>query len=69
MCLNRKYTYEQQKELDTMRDYAKMILQGIEPKDIALDEGVTEEEVYAVIEKLKGVNEYLYHQVQAKLKG
>lgn len=69
MCLNRKYTDEQQKELDTMRDYAKMILQGIEPKDIALDEGVTEEEVYAVIEKLKGVNEYLYNQVQAKLKG
>lgn len=67
MCMNRKYTDEQQQEIKVMTQYAKMILQGVTPADIALDEGTTEEHVHEMIEKIKDINLYLYKQVKEKL--
>ncbi len=67
MCLNRKYTDQEKREIDEMTAYARMILQGVNPADIALDEGVSEEYVSAVIEKIKDINPYLYNQVKEKL--
>ena len=67
MCMHRKYTDEQQQEIKVMTQYAKMILQGVTPADIALDEGTTEEHVHEMIEKIKDINLYLYKQVKEKL--
>ena len=67
MCMNRKYTDEQQQEIKVMTQYAKMILHGVTPADIALDEGTTEEHVHEMIEKIKDINLYLYKQVKEKL--
>lgn len=67
MCMNRQYTKEQQKEIGSMTMYAKMILQGIKPEDIALDMDTTVEHIEAMIEKIKEINPYLYKQVKAKL--
>lgn len=67
MCLNRKYTTNEQQEIKVMTEYAKMILQGVSPADIALDEGKTEEYVHEMIEKIKDINPYLYGQIKEKL--
>ena len=67
MCMNRQYTKDQLQEMDVMKEYAIMILQGITPANIALDEGVTEEYVHEMIEKIKDINPYLYNQVQEQL--
>ena len=69
MCMNRKFDENQQAEIKVMTEYAKLILQGITPADIALDEGTTEEHVHEVSEKIKDINPYLYEQVKAKLAG
>lgn len=69
MCMNRKFDEKQQAEIKVMTEYAKLILQGITPADIALDEGTTEEYVHEMIEKIKDINPYLYKQVKAKLAG
>ena len=67
MCMNRKFTHDEQKDLAQMTSYATMILQGIGMEDIALDEGTTVECVEGVIEKIKKVNPALYRQVKEKL--
>lgn len=67
MCNNRHYTEEQQKALDKMKLYAKMILEGIAIEDIALDEDTTVEVVEKVLEDIKDINPYLYNQVKEKL--
>lgn len=67
MCMNREFTKDQLREMDVMKEYAIMILKGITLADIALDEGVTEEYVREMIEKIKDINPYLYNQVQEKL--
>ncbi len=69
MCMNRKFDEKQQAEIKVMTEYAKMILQGITPADIALDEGTTEEYVHEMIEKINDINPYLYNQVKEKLAG
>lgn len=67
MCMNRKYSEKEQREIAEMTLYAKMVLQGIKPEDIALDERTTVEHIEEMLEKIKDINLYLYNQVKTKL--
>ncbi len=67
MCMNRKYTPEEQMALDKMALYAKQVLQGFSLEAIARDDNTTVEEVKKMIEEIKGVNPPLYRQVKDEL--
>ena len=67
MCMNRKYSEKEQCENDEMALYARMVLQGVKPEDIALDEHTTVEHVEEMLKKIEDINPYLYNQVKTKL--
>ena len=52
MCMNRKYSEKEQRDIAEMTQYAKMVLQGVKPEDIALDEHTTVEHVEEMLEKI-----------------
>lgn len=67
MCLNRKFTPEQQQMINQMRDCAKSIISGESIERVAEDMQLSVQEVKELIEQIKDINEFLYNQVMAKL--
>ena len=66
MCLNRKFTVEEDQRHEVMAKYAKMIMQGMSFEDVAISENVTVAEVVQAIEDIKPLNPELYRQVMNK---
>ena len=67
MCMNCKYSEKEQRDIAEMTQYAMMVLQGVKPEDIALDEHTTVEHVEEMLKKIEDINPYLYNQVKTKL--
>lgn len=67
MCMNRKFSPEEQANHAKWASYAKRILCGANVAEVAIAENVSENEIHEAIVGIEKINPYLFGQIKAML--